>query len=216
MSHHVPRYMLHTYVLCQFAANILFNGYRDCIAAGRVARALNTLVHVVPRLRMSGAATLLPSMPSLRGQEQIYLYFAHYNAHALILEIYFMSRVSCVVLFCFRGMRPAYEVGTQCLYIRPTYRTFSLRKAMPWLRRLVNGVSPRRPGLDPGPVHVKFVAAKAGQVAPRVLRLSPVRIIPPPMPHTHLHLSTSLITRTRGRSLGTFKQSNAFFQISVR
>jgi len=56
-----------------------------------------------------------------------------------------------------------------------------------------------------------------GQAAPRGFRLSPVCIITPPVLHTHLHLSTSLITRTRGRSLETFQQSNAFvFQISVR
>jgi hypothetical protein len=53
--------------------------------------------------------------------------------------------------------------------------------AVPWLRRLVVGLSPRRPGFDPGPVHVKFVVDKVtlGQVLPRVLRFSPVSFIPP-------------------------------------
>jgi hypothetical protein len=40
------------------------------------------------------------------------------------------------------------------------------RKAVPWLRRLVAGLSPRRPGFDPGSVHVGFVVDKValGQV----------------------------------------------------
>ena len=39
---------------------------------------------------------------------------------------------------------------------------------MPWLRRLVAGFSPRRPGLDAGSVHVGFVVDKValGQVFP--------------------------------------------------
>jgi hypothetical protein len=40
--------------------------------------------------------------------------------------------------------------------------------AVPWVRRLVAGLSPRRPGLDPGSVHVGFVVDKVtlGQVFP--------------------------------------------------
>jgi hypothetical protein len=46
-----------------------------------------------------------------------------------------------------------------------------------WLRRLVAGLSLRRPGS----VHVGFVVDKValGQVFPRVLRFSPVNLIPP-------------------------------------
>ena len=49
-----------------------------------------------------------------------------------------------------------------------------------WLRRLVAGLPPRRPGFDPGSVHVGFVVDKValGQVFPRVLRFSPVSFIP--------------------------------------
>jgi hypothetical protein len=56
-----------------------------------------------------------------------------------------------------------------------------LHAAVPWPRRLVAGVSPRRPGLDPGSVHVEFVVDKValGQVYPRVSRFSPVSFIPP-------------------------------------
>jgi hypothetical protein len=52
---------------------------------------------------------------------------------------------------------------------------------VPWLRRLVAGLSPRRPGFDPSPVHVGFMVDKValGQVSPRVLRFSPVNLIPP-------------------------------------
>jgi hypothetical protein len=49
-----------------------------------------------------------------------------------------------------------------------------------WLRRLVACLLPRRPGFDPGSVHVGFVVDKValGQVFPRVLRFSPVNITP--------------------------------------
>jgi hypothetical protein len=52
---------------------------------------------------------------------------------------------------------------------------------VPWLRRLVAGLSPRRPGFDPGPVHVGFVVDKVAlvQVFTRVCRFSPVSFIPP-------------------------------------
>jgi hypothetical protein len=46
-----------------------------------------------------------------------------------------------------------------------------------------------------------------GQVFLRVLRFSPVNIIPPLL-QTHLHLNTTLIGMANGRRLGTFKQNN--------
>ena len=54
-------------------------------------------------------------------------------------------------------------------------------KAVPWLRRLVAGLSPRRPGFDLGSVDVGFVVDKValGQVFSRVLRISPLNFIPP-------------------------------------
>jgi hypothetical protein len=53
-------------------------------------------------------------------------------------------------------------------------------ETVPWLRRLVAGLSPRRLGFDPGSVHVGFVLDKVvlGQVFLRVLRFSPVSFIP--------------------------------------
>jgi hypothetical protein len=49
-----------------------------------------------------------------------------------------------------------------------------------WLRRLEPGLSPRRPGFDPGSVRVGFAVNKValGQVFPRVFRFSPVNFIP--------------------------------------
>jgi hypothetical protein len=46
------------------------------------------------------------------------------------------------------------------------YETLHGRKAVSWLRRLVAGLSPRRPGFNPGSVHVGFVVDKGapGQV----------------------------------------------------
>jgi hypothetical protein len=54
-------------------------------------------------------------------------------------------------------------------------------KAEPWLTRLVAGLLPRRPGFDPGSVHVGFVVDKVAlkQVFLRVHRFSPVNFIPP-------------------------------------
>ena len=64
-------------------------------------------------------------------------------------------------------------------------------KDVPWLRRLVVGFSPRRPGIEPGPVFVDFVGdiVVPGQVFLPVLLLSPVSIVVPLL-LTHLHLLT--------------------------
>jgi len=71
---------------------------------------------------------------------------------------------------------------------------------------------PWRPGFDPGPVRVRFVVDKValGQAVLRVLRFSPVIILP--IFHTH-HLNVTLNRRTIGRSLGTVKQSRAVSDI---
>jgi hypothetical protein len=59
--------------------------------------------------------------------------------------------------------------------------------AVPWLKRLVAGLSPRRPEFAPGSIHVGFVVGKValGQVFLRVL-FSPASIIPPLL---HIHIS---------------------------
>ena len=75
-----------------------------------------------------------------------------------------------------------------------------LERAVSWLRRLVAGLSPRRPGFDSGSVHVGFVVDKVslGQVFPRVLRFFPVNSIPTVLHYTkktkkaaHLHHSVA-------------------------
>jgi hypothetical protein len=52
--------------------------------------------------------------------------------------------------------------------------------AVPWLRWLVAGFSPRRPELAPSSVHVGFVVNKVAlrQVFLRVIRFYPANIIP--------------------------------------
>jgi hypothetical protein len=56
--------------------------------------------------------------------------------------------------------------------------------------------------VHPSEILVNEVAL--GQVLLPILRLCRVYVISP-MPHTHLRLNTTLITRTKGQSLGTFK-----------
>jgi hypothetical protein len=71
----------------------------------------------------------------------------------------------------------------------------TLQKAVPWLRQLVAGLSPRRPGFDHGSVHVRFVVDKValGQAFPRVFRFSPVNFIPPVLHYSEKRRKT-LIT----------------------
>jgi hypothetical protein len=68
----------------------------------------------------------------------------------------------------------------------PTVSKVTIVKAVPWLKRLVAGLSPRRPGFDPGSVHVGFVVDKValGQVFPGVLLFSSVNFIPPVLHYT--------------------------------
>jgi hypothetical protein len=53
--------------------------------------------------------------------------------------------------------------------------------AVPWLRSLVAGLSPRRPWFVPGSIHVGFVVDEVAlrQGFLRVFRFSPASIIPP-------------------------------------
>jgi hypothetical protein len=58
--------------------------------------------------------------------------------------------------------------------------------AVPWLRRLVAGLSPRRPGFDSESVHVEFVVDKVtlGQVFPPQYFGFPLYFIPPVLHYT--------------------------------
>jgi hypothetical protein len=66
--------------------------------------------------------------------------------------------------------------------------------AVPWLRRLVAGLSPRRRGFDPRSVNVGFVVDKVamGQVFPRVFRFSPINFIPPVIHYTENEITNHL------------------------
>jgi hypothetical protein len=115
-------------------------------------------------------------------------YFGHYSAQTLIIEIHFVLCFLCGALasaVCGPLMRQELDVYT--LHTEPSVseRTYGS-----------GGSSPAAEGA-------------MGQAAPPVFRLSPVRVITPPMLHI-LHLHTCLIKRTKVRSLGTFQQSNAF------
>ena len=73
--------------------------------------------------------------------------------------------------------------------------------AVPCLRLLVAGLSPRSPGFDPRSDHVGFMMDEVALPQPflSVLRFSPVSIIPP-MLHTHLPLYVALPDRQTGKA----------------
>jgi len=84
----------------------------------------------------------------------------------------------------------------------------SPQNTVPRFRRLISTLSPGRPALGCGPARVRFVVDKVTLTGfPPCTSVSPFSIIPPVL-HNNLHLNTAL-TRRSGRSLGTFKQSNA-------
>jgi hypothetical protein len=68
-----------------------------------------------------------------------------------------------------------YWYVTACLLVNSNRHVL----AVPWLRRLAAGLPPRRPGFDPGSVHVGFMVDRLalGQVFPRGLRFSHVSFI---------------------------------------
>jgi hypothetical protein len=69
-------------------------------------------------------------------------------------------------------------------------------KAVSWLRTLVAGHSSYWPGVNLGPVHVRFVTDKValGQVSFQVLRFPPITII-----SRILHLNGTVVRKTSRR-----------------
>ena len=61
-----------------------------------------------------------------------------------------------------------------------------MQHTLPWVKRLVAGLSPRRVGFNPSPIHVRFVVGKVAlrHVSPRVLWFCTLKIIPV-MRHIH-------------------------------
>ena len=104
------------------------------------------------------------------------------------------------------SVRQAYEL-TFYIQIRRTL----LGHVVPWRRRLVacTCLLQRTSGFDPRQVHAIFImdTVKRGQIFLRVLRFSPVSIIPPVL-HTHLHVI--LTRRTNGQRLINFHKQCAF------
>lgn len=82
------------------------------------------------------------------------------------------------------------EVQTEFLN---KFRLVMVFKSLPWLRLLVAGLSPRRPGFGPLPTPVRAVMDRValGHVFLPVLSISPVIIITPVL-QTHLHLLVAL------------------------
>jgi hypothetical protein len=74
---------------------------------------------------------------------------------------------------------------------------------MPWLGRVIAGLSMRKPGFDPGSVHVGFVVDKValGLVFPRVLWFSLVNFIPPVLHYVEKKL-TIFITGLHNKPQG--------------
>jgi hypothetical protein len=87
-----------------------------------------------------------------------------------------------------RSKKPK-KMFTYIYWSNTAYRlSICKNRAVPWLRSLVAGLSPRRPGL----IHVGFVVDKValGQVFLRVLRFSPVISFHPRSPNSY-HLGNS-------------------------
>ena len=80
---------------------------------------------------------------------------------------------------------------------------------VPWLRRLVAGLSLQRPQFDPKTVHLWYVVCTITlvQVFLRVLRFS-LDNITPPVHHICLYPHVVLSRRTNGRNLGTLYEQN--------
>jgi hypothetical protein len=100
------------------------------------------------------------------------------EVHGMIFDI-FNRAVSSILMTLF----PVSDTGHISAVATRTLNTQHLRSALavPWLRSLIAGLSPRRPGFAPGSINVGFVVDKValGQAFLRVLRFSPVNIIPP-------------------------------------
>jgi hypothetical protein len=86
--------------------------------------------------------------------------------------------------------------------------TLTSKQTVPWLRPLVTGKSPRRLCFDPNRIYMGFVVDKVamGLVFLRVLRVSPVAVIPSMFLTNHHRLQASVTRSTRGGSMGTIKK----------
>ena len=81
-------------------------------------------------------------------------------------------------------------------------------QAVPWLRRLVAGPSPRSPGFNLRSFQVRFVMDSGTGTVP-VFRVPPASIIPP-MLRIRLHVCLARTRGTNRRSLGTVQKAVPF------
>jgi hypothetical protein len=91
----------------------------------------------------------------------------------------------CVYLLLNKSKQDGVAVAVSSRGVRysewQNYRTNPRGVAVPWLRRLVASLSPRRPGIAHRSVHVGCMVDRValGQVFLQVLRFFPVSIVPP-------------------------------------
>ena len=92
----------------------LLSGYRGYFPGFKRQRrrVLATHARLASRLKMSGTVSLLPSMPSLCGQEQLMFCTSYYPItfcllkgrvvafNAIKVHIYFMENFECLITFC--------------------------------------------------------------------------------------------------------------------
>jgi hypothetical protein len=83
-----------------------------------------------------------------------------------------------------------------------------------WFGRLIIGLLGLKPSVFPRTVHATFIVDEEtqGKDFLPAFGLYAMLIIPPQL-HTYPRLHSTLIERRSGRSVGTLKQSDVFFQI---
>ena len=111
------------------------------------------------------------------------MYILFISEQTAIISLYSINWLVCITetecVYC--------AVRTGCLYIIRNNFSIVVLWVVPWFRRLVTGLSLRKPRFDARPVYVRFVVGHVaqGQALLPALQLYPARIIPP-MFHPHL------------------------------
>jgi hypothetical protein len=102
------------------------------------------------------------------------------------------------------------EVGSHCF--KAIHMNFVFRGSVPWLRRLVAGLSPPRPDFDPGSIHMRFVVDRVAleRVFLVLLRFPAVFIISPMM-HTGYSSSYHYYQKDKRAKPGNFQTKRCFF-----
>jgi hypothetical protein len=90
---------------------------------------------------------------------------------------------------------------------------FQVKRNLSWVRLLVTGLLPWRPGFGHSSVNVKFVVDKVelGQIFLPVVTVSFLSIIPR-VAHTHVHVG-AVTKRANRRRPGTFKKENFLWEV---